>query len=245
MDRMTGGELLTIRDWLGLTGDALARILHVDPRTLRAWEAGKYPIPDGVREEIEQLEEATARAVGEVVDALNEARDPAIAIYRSDAELHAARPGTEHLSARWWRHVVARAVQEVPGVEIGTSAELAGRTEPLQAIITLRDGKRTATIHGAVIDQPQPKDLDSPDADDQIRDGGTPEARARLGAWLTAIAHLDADQWPAVPEDGTWPPSTEIRYEPAAVADLPWDTAWSMALNADVSGWAEGWVEQS
>ena len=123
-DRMTGGELLTVRDWLGLTGDALAAILDVDPRTLRAWEAGKYRIPEGVREEIEQLEEITARAVGEIVDALHEARDPAVVVYRTDAELWAARPDTRHLTARWWRHVVARAATEVPGIAIGTQAEL-------------------------------------------------------------------------------------------------------------------------
>lgn len=45
-------------------------------------------------------------------------------VYRTDADLHAARPGTEHLTARWWRHVVARAAHEVPGVVIGTRAEL-------------------------------------------------------------------------------------------------------------------------
>lgn len=123
-DRMTGGELLTVRDWLGLTGDALAAILDVDPRTVRSWEAGRYPIPDGVREDVEALEGHTARAVGDLVDALHEARDPAVIVYRTNAELWAARPDTRHLTARWWRHVVARAAQEVPGVAIGTRAEL-------------------------------------------------------------------------------------------------------------------------
>ncbi|UYG15745.1 DUF1870 family protein [Brachybacterium huguangmaarense] len=122
--RMTGGELMTIRDWLGLTGDVLASILGVDPRTVRAWESGKYRIPDGVREDIERIEADTATAVGELVDALNIARDPAVVVYRTDAELHDARPDTRHLTARWWRHVVARAAQEVPGIEIGTRAEL-------------------------------------------------------------------------------------------------------------------------
>lgn len=125
-DRMTGGELMMVREWLGLTGDALAGILGVDPRTVRAWEAGKYRIPEGVRGEVEALEAATAESVGELVSALEEARDPAVVVYRTDGELHAARGGTEHLTARWWRHVVARAVTEVPGVAVGTVDEIGG-----------------------------------------------------------------------------------------------------------------------
>lgn len=53
--------------------------------------------------------------VGELVDALNDA--PRVVVYRSDEAMHAARPDIAHLPARWWRHVVARACQEVPGVQ--------------------------------------------------------------------------------------------------------------------------------
>lgn len=60
----------------------------------------------------------TAKAVDELVDVLNAARDPAVYVYRRDEDMHAARPDTAHLPARWWRHVVARACQEVPGVVI-------------------------------------------------------------------------------------------------------------------------------
>lgn len=134
MDRMTGGELSTVRDFLGLTGDALAAILHVNPRTVRAWESGKHPIPDGVREAIEQVEGDTARAVGDLVDALHQAADVAVVVYRTDADLHAARPGSEHLTARWWRHVVARAATEVPGVIIGTATELDAMADVTQAV---------------------------------------------------------------------------------------------------------------
>lgn len=127
MDRMTGGELQTVREYLGLTGDALAAILGVQPRTLRAWEAGKDPIPARVREEVEALEFSTSMSVAELVDELNAAADkadPAVVVYRSDEAMHAARPDTTHLTARWWRHVVARACAEVPGVVIGTRDEL-------------------------------------------------------------------------------------------------------------------------
>lgn len=125
-DRMAPGELQTVREYLGLTIDAMARLLHVNPRTVRSWESGRDPIPTRIREEVEAIEAATATAVGELVAALRDARDPAVVVYRTDADLHAARPDTAHLTARWWRHVVARAVHEVPGVVIGTASELDG-----------------------------------------------------------------------------------------------------------------------
>jgi len=123
-DSMTGGELQTVREYLGLTHDALAGILGVNPRTVRSWESGRDRIPERVREEVERIESDTAAAVGELVAALGDMRDPAVAVYRTDEDLHAARPGLEHLTARWWRHVVARTVTEVPGVVIGTADEL-------------------------------------------------------------------------------------------------------------------------
>ncbi|MHB1063572.1 MAG: Aca2/YdiL-like domain-containing protein [Georgenia sp.] len=123
-DGMLGGELQTVRDWLGVTVDRLAAMLEVNPRTVRAWEAGKYPVPEGVREAVECLEADTAVAVGEIVSALHDMRDPAVAVYRTDEDLAGARPDAAHLGARWWRHVVARAATEVPGVIIGTVSEL-------------------------------------------------------------------------------------------------------------------------
>jgi DNA-binding XRE family transcriptional regulator len=117
-ERMSAGELQTVREYLGLSGDALAVMLSVAPRTLRSWESGRDLIPDRVRDEVAQIEADTARVVGEVVSALKDMGDPAMVVYRTDADMHAARPDTEHLTARWWRHVVARAAHEVPGVEI-------------------------------------------------------------------------------------------------------------------------------
>lgn len=129
--RMTGGELQTVREYLGLGRPDLGALLAspatgrpVAEDTLRKWEVGKDPIPYRVRAEVEQIEAATAAAVDDLVRALSDARDPAVVVYRSDSELHAARPDMSHLPARWWRHVVARAVHEVPGVVIGTLTEL-------------------------------------------------------------------------------------------------------------------------
>lgn len=120
-ERMDPAELRMVREYLGLTNEVLAGILGIRNDTVRRWETGRDPIPYRIREEIEAIEERTAVAVGELIDVLNDAGDPVVGIYPSDADLHAARPDMSHLSARWWRHVVARACQEVPGVQIKTA----------------------------------------------------------------------------------------------------------------------------
>lgn len=107
-----------VREYLGLTIEALAAMLAVNPRTIRSWEAGRDPIPERIRVEVEQVEQLTADAVGELVAALQDAADVSVRVYRRDEDMHAARPDTAHLPARWWRHVVARACEEVPGVVI-------------------------------------------------------------------------------------------------------------------------------
>ena len=116
--RMDPGELQTVREALGLTTRHLAAILDVRDDTVRRWETGRDAIPVRVREEVESIEQDTAAAVAELVAALRHARDPAVLVYRTDAEMHTARPDLAHLPARWWRHVVYRAVTEVPGVTI-------------------------------------------------------------------------------------------------------------------------------
>ena len=69
---MDGGELQTVREYLGLTIESLAGILGVNPRTVRSWEAGRDPIPERIRVEVEAVEQSTAEAVGELAAALHE-----------------------------------------------------------------------------------------------------------------------------------------------------------------------------
>jgi len=113
---MTDAELKVVREFLGLTGDWLANYLGVSPRTVRHWEQGKYPIPDGVRLAIEDLEAYTARCVAGVVEKLKDYPDPVVT-YRNDAEYHAAHPEVP-FPASWHRAVIARVAQEVPGLSI-------------------------------------------------------------------------------------------------------------------------------
>lgn len=116
-ERMTPAEFRVVREFLGLTGDWLAAHLHVSPRTVRHWEAGTYPIPDGVRLAIEDLETQTGEFVGGCVDKLMDLPDPVVVTYRSDMEYRAASPEVP-FPASWHRAVVARIAQEVPGLSI-------------------------------------------------------------------------------------------------------------------------------
>ncbi|MGN8245219.1 helix-turn-helix domain-containing protein [Cellulomonas soli] len=116
-ERMSPAELRVVREYLGLTGEALAAYLGVSSRTVRHWEAGQFAVPDGVRLELEQLEEITARAVDDAVAQLLDVPEPTVLVYRSDEEYRAAQPDTR-LPASWHRAVIARAADRVPGLAI-------------------------------------------------------------------------------------------------------------------------------
>lgn len=97
-----------------------ARTPSVSPRTVRHWEQGKYRIPDGVREEIEHLEAATAQAVTAGVDTYRNMPDPAgvpLITYRSDDDYRAHHPEIRW-PASWHRAVCARIAHEIPGLTI-------------------------------------------------------------------------------------------------------------------------------
>lgn len=117
VERMTDAEFKVIREYLGLTGDWLAAHLGVSPRTVRHWEQGKYPVPDGVRLALEDLEARTGEFVGGIVEKLLDVPDPGVLVYRTDAEYHAAQSDAD-FPASWNRAVVARVAQEVPGLRI-------------------------------------------------------------------------------------------------------------------------------
>lgn len=120
-ERMTPAGFKVIREFLGLTGDWLASHLDVSPRTVRNWEQGRYPIPDGVRLAIEDLEQRTAEFVGGCVEQLLDLPEPGVVTYRTDKEYHAAHPEIP-FPASWHRAVVARIAQEVPGLFIHFAA---------------------------------------------------------------------------------------------------------------------------
>jgi hypothetical protein len=127
-ERMTAIEFKAVREWLGVTAEWLADYLGVVLRTIRRWESGTTPIPDGVRLEIEGLEAATGQVVTNAINRLRDDRDPGVVTYRSDEDFRSSQPeaiartvqdGTVvRWPASWHRRVTMRIAQEVPGLVI-------------------------------------------------------------------------------------------------------------------------------
>lgn len=118
---MTKGRLQSTREYLGLTTAALGQILSVRPDAVRKWETGREPIPRRVPAELAQLEEATEGGLTELVKTLKDSTQPTVVVYRTDAQMRAAHPEYAHFTARWWRHLVARALRAVPHAEVVSS----------------------------------------------------------------------------------------------------------------------------
>jgi transcriptional regulator with XRE-family HTH domain len=111
---MTPCELRMVRHTLGLDQDHLARLLGVTERTVRRWEAGSHVIPDGAREDMEDLERVAGGAVGRLVDTLGDMPDdPLLRVPRGTGEWAGVGwpPG-------WWLAVASRVAQEVPGLTV-------------------------------------------------------------------------------------------------------------------------------
>jgi hypothetical protein len=123
-ERMDPAELKVVREFLGLTGEALAAHLGVSSRTVRHWEEGRYAIPDGVRLAVEDLEQRTAEWVAGLVDRIHDIPEPVVVVYRSDVGYWTAHPEqrSEGFTAQWHRAVIARVAQEVPGLGITYAA---------------------------------------------------------------------------------------------------------------------------
>lgn len=119
---MTDAAFRTIREFLGLTGDWLAAHLDVSPRTVRHWEQGKYPIPDGVRQAVEALKDYTADCIGAYVTTLIGLPDPSVYVYRTDEQMRAASLEFD-MPASWHRAVIARVALEVPALQITYAPE--------------------------------------------------------------------------------------------------------------------------
>lgn len=118
-DRMDGGELQSLREFLGLTHDQLAaRVVNahgraVNPRTLRDFEAGKSPVPASVRDQVEDLVADTDLIAVEVADRIIDGRLDEIQVWRSDEDFRAAHPQYRSWPARWWRQLVVRVVADL------------------------------------------------------------------------------------------------------------------------------------
>ncbi|WP_419703068.1 helix-turn-helix domain-containing protein [Promicromonospora sp. NFX87] len=124
-ERMTGAEVLCERESLGLTQSDLARLLGNNADTIRDWERGKTFTPVRLAAQIAEvealLEEATERAVAELVAELRAMPRPRAVVY---GEGERPQQGdVERFGVRWWRGVASKAKAQVPGTRIGTQAD--------------------------------------------------------------------------------------------------------------------------
>ncbi|WP_018588763.1 helix-turn-helix domain-containing protein [Salinispora arenicola] len=121
-ERMSDAEFRVVREFLGLSVEWLASYLGVSVRTVRQWEQGRDPVPEGVRAALEDIERRTDAFVDGLVGKILDIPDPCVRVYRSDEEYHAAHPDVE-FPARWHRHVLARIAREVPGLRFAYPPE--------------------------------------------------------------------------------------------------------------------------
>lgn len=102
---MTGAELRTLRDSLGLSAEQIAVMAGVKGRTVQRWEVDDWPVPQDVAELLQRLDTLLERAVLGAVDGLQQARERAGALpaetvmlrYRSAEDLARYRPDMAEL----------------------------------------------------------------------------------------------------------------------------------------------------
>jgi hypothetical protein len=131
---MSGAELRSTREVLGLSPVWMARYLEMSEREYDHMERGKAPIYRGVAEKVQKLADEATR----LVDTLAESYDIAankgytgdaitMRTYRTDSDYeHAQRAlfrgavltWSDIKPVRWHHHICARVVAEVPAVRI-------------------------------------------------------------------------------------------------------------------------------
>lgn len=121
-ERMSPAELRLARERLGLTLEWLARRLDVHDRTVRKWETGISPVPDGARLDVEVLLAQATAAVQSTVAELTDHEVagtgpgqfppvPVLMTYRSDGDYAEHDPSEEWPCAGWHRAVTARVLE--------------------------------------------------------------------------------------------------------------------------------------
>ena len=110
-DLMTSAELACTLDALGLNREESAAALGVSLATVKNWLTGKHRIPAGVVDDLDALKVEAARWVNRVAVELDGMEEPRVVVWRSGEAMWAAWPELAGRPARWWRHVVSRAVE--------------------------------------------------------------------------------------------------------------------------------------
>jgi hypothetical protein len=132
--RMSGAELLTIREALGLTGPWLAHRVMTTPRNERRWEADEYQIPDLAAQIVWELRDYAQQVVDDLLAFLHNLDhprypQPGLILFRTDEGYQQAAPlpdlkvsPSRHpgavYPASWHRAIAFRALERVPGLRI-------------------------------------------------------------------------------------------------------------------------------
>ena len=120
---MTGAEMQTYREFLGLSRGWLAQDLQMGERRMMRMEAGQERIPNAL---VSKLDDIAAYTRDTVTDMIAQYRrkskrtpgeDVFIRSYKTD-EAYAATPGYSGYPAKWHRMCCARVNEAVPGLVI-------------------------------------------------------------------------------------------------------------------------------
>lgn len=104
-----GARMRCLRDYLGLDPDGFAAELGVSPRSVKSWESGRDPIPEGIWPLIDAVEDRADEAVSALVEQAD-GGGLRVPVWRGDAPKAPMR-------ASMWRMVVARAMAQNPAIE--------------------------------------------------------------------------------------------------------------------------------
>lgn len=115
---MTGAELLTIREGLGLTGRELAAIVGTANRNLRRWESEEFRIPDSASQLVYGLQDFAEQATDDLVDLLRTLDKPGLILARTDNTYARLAPPGHPYPHRWHRAIAFRALERVRGLRI-------------------------------------------------------------------------------------------------------------------------------
>jgi Domain of unknown function (DUF1870) len=114
---MNAAGIRAAREYLAINVERFADLLGVTDRTVRSWEAGRYQVPTGVADEVRLMLDRADQHVANLVEQMTGCGGGEIAVYRNDADYHAARPEAT-MPASWHRVIAQRAARVVPGVRI-------------------------------------------------------------------------------------------------------------------------------
>lgn len=115
---MNGARVRLLRQWLGLEERTLAPLLGVAEPRVRDYEHERRTIHPAVAQRLEALVQRADDEVDAVLASLEGQDEPRVVIYRSNAELWAARPRLRPMPVGWHRMVISRVVDAMPDVEV-------------------------------------------------------------------------------------------------------------------------------